>query len=327
MDIISPEQNNTTNSPQPIDIRALLIGAAKAATTDLPGFIGDVIDKVSGTTNRLGEKDRSGQMFKAATGLETKSSLEETIGGILGPGGAAKAMIVGAARLSKLRGNQFATEAELLLQDGLRNPSVYNSTGVYKDLDFGRKSVLSDSGTLANLPTPKDGTAMLLPDAIKNPELFSLYPELKNTVVTSISGAGGAFRPGAILIGAQQPRSEQTATLFHEIQHAVQHLEGFAKGGSPRSFMTFDEQAVKTAIAKGRMSKNPVTQQMVKDLEAKYSVARREATNKYLSLPGEQEARFTERTYDMPEDTLAKIVQNLLNQNQTPSNRTLNLPK
>ena len=45
-------------------IRNFGIGVLKGVTTDVPGFLMDVADKLAGDTAVLGERDRSAQLFK-----------------------------------------------------------------------------------------------------------------------------------------------------------------------------------------------------------------------------------------------------------------------
>lgn len=88
-----------------------------------------------------------------------------------------------------------------------------------------------------------------LEDVFEDPELFKAYPELKNIGVMlgihSSFNNSGAYTP-FVDQSAQDmmdilPEIKVRATdidnaksvLIHEIQHAIQHIEGFAKGGEP----------------------------------------------------------------------------------------------
>ena len=75
-------------------ILSAIRGAAKAVTTDLPGLIMDVADKVAGTTKSFGEKDRSEQMFSAVTGTQKSNETAELVGSFINPITAVQAMIV-----------------------------------------------------------------------------------------------------------------------------------------------------------------------------------------------------------------------------------------
>lgn len=89
-------------------------------------------------------------------------------------------------------------------------------------------------------------------DAFKHPTLFSNYPELRDVLlaihtdkgITGESASKGSFNPGRkrkkegyrdilpeITIKATTP-AEARRTLIHELQHAIQEKEGFAKGAN-----------------------------------------------------------------------------------------------
>ena len=83
-----------------------------------------------------------------------------------------------------------------------------------------------------------------LQELVFNKELFDLYPELKSTYVifdynekTNSSGAYEKDRNGiAVTIGGNYELPNRiegpSAVLRHEIQHAIQYLEGFSRGSN-----------------------------------------------------------------------------------------------
>ena len=81
-----------------------------------------------------------------------------------------------------------------------------------------------------------DGQAVL-EDMLIHEELFNAYPELRRIPVrfAEEQGAMGAYRGKTQGITLSPGRSEKEtfSTLMHEIQHAIQEQEGFARGGSP----------------------------------------------------------------------------------------------
>jgi len=91
-----------------------------------------------------------------------------------------------------------------------------------------------------------------LPNLLKTNNLFKEYPELKETGIVLYDfphpkGTLAAYHapmkiisyyPGSVTIWGvdlQNPKlsNSQRSALLHEIQHAIQHIEGFAQGGSP----------------------------------------------------------------------------------------------
>jgi len=89
---------------------------------------------------------------------------------------------------------------------------------------------------------------------LKDNELFKTYPELRDTelVLYSFSnpeGTTGRYTgnfetPNIALWGVDYSKpeltNEQKSTLIHEIQHAIQDIEGFARGGSSSKFLNLD---------------------------------------------------------------------------------------
>jgi len=85
---------------------------------------------------------------------------------------------------------------------------------------------------------------------IDHPELFDAYPELKDITVRHTPGKGGGewiVGKRRIRIGAEMgPRK----TLIHEIQHTVQEIEDWPRGGSPTDIMTQQNPLFKAAREK-----------------------------------------------------------------------------
>uniref|UniRef100_A0A6M3K225 Large polyvalent protein associated domain-containing protein n=1 Tax=viral metagenome TaxID=1070528 RepID=A0A6M3K225_9ZZZZ len=84
----------------------------------------------------------------------------------------------------------------------------------------------------------------VLEDLIQHDELFNAYPELKNIKLIHKTGkVGGSYHSEdkAIVMDFSSSTSgrmdkAQIDLLVHEIQHAVQEIEGFERGGSPEQF-------------------------------------------------------------------------------------------
>jgi len=68
-------------------------------------------------------------------------------------------------------------------------------------------------------------------DAYIHPELYQNYPTLENMRVRETSGGGGSYDPSSweFTIGTGKDAS---STMAHEGQHAIQDIEGWARGGS-----------------------------------------------------------------------------------------------
>lgn len=105
-----------------------------------------------------------------------------------------------------------------------------------------------------DFPTTEGMGNFRLSEIAPHEELFKAYPQLKDTWVSidvrkGNPVSGGSFATLAvdipeigakagdnrIIINAKTPK-EGKSTLVHELQHAVQEIEGFARGGSPNQF-------------------------------------------------------------------------------------------
>jgi hypothetical protein len=98
----------------------------------------------------------------------------------------------------------------------------------------------------SNLFDIKDSKAKTLGEALHAPELFKAYPELKDVNVSINqkgvgqldAGTSGSFNQQTHTITINEGSNFTTfSTLQHEIQHAIQYIEGFAVGTNWRQFM------------------------------------------------------------------------------------------
>ena len=83
-----------------------------------------------------------------------------------------------------------------------------------------------------------------LKDYVESESLFKNYPELAayslNIVDEMEDGASGSLNPDtkAVTLKMSFKVGEMEKVLVHELQHAIQHIEGFAQGGNTRSVQT-----------------------------------------------------------------------------------------
>ena len=170
-----------------------------------------------------------------------------------------------------------------------------------------------------------------LSKVIDAPELFKAYPQLKDVridtdAIMNDMPSNGEYnsKTNTITIHADELKY-MNDILNHEIQHAIQDIEGFAKGGSPR-------------LVRGEVKKklNEVTKQIRqlraegKEDEAKALVEKNRGLynayqknddyNSYKSLAGEVEARNVSARLNMtPEErrkTLAESTEDVARKDQ-----------
>ena len=116
---------------------------------------------------------------------------------------------------------------------------IYRETGWFRGADGQWRFEIDDS-TMRYTPDRMAqrmarGEAYL-DDIIDHPALFEAYPQLREVAVAFVpmrKGSKGVFRRAENKIYlADSLKNSPEDTLIHEIQHAIQALEGFAKGSS-----------------------------------------------------------------------------------------------
>lgn len=153
-----------------------------------------------------------------------------------------------------------------------------------------------------------------LSDVIDAPELFKAYPQLKNVrietdAIMNDMPSNGEYnsKTNTITIHADELKY-MNGILNHEIQHAIQDIEGFAKGGSPRLVRgevkkRFDEvtKQIKQLRAEGKEDEAKALIEKNRSLYNAYT--KNDDFNSYKSLAGEVEARNVSARLNMtPEE-------------------------
>ena len=141
--------------------------------------------------------------------------------------------------------------AKQMLADDIDPEIIREQTGWFKGMDGKWRFEIDDSEMSVD-STDKDylidtgGT--LLKYLIKHDALFSAYPELEEMFVnaTNTEGKGDAYYSATsneIFINAESLKNLSDLRfkklLIHEIQHAVQTIEGFTGGASPNNFYDY----------------------------------------------------------------------------------------
>jgi len=83
--------------------------------------------------------------------------------------------------------------------------------------------------------------AVPLTDIAIDTELFKAYPQLKDVVVRlnkslGVDASYSVMSDGMKVISIGMVWNRTKSSIFHEIQHAIQEIEGFARGGNTRQF-------------------------------------------------------------------------------------------
>lgn len=113
--------------------------------------------------------------------------------------------------------------------------------GTISESEMQRMEQLDDiwSGEYARLRERVESGNATLADVLQHDSLYEAYPELRDVKVRLESDTGsknGSYDPSTntITISEDKPRdSAKVGTMLHEIQHAIQQIEGWESGASP----------------------------------------------------------------------------------------------
>lgn len=186
-------------------------------------------------------------------------------------------------RLAKTANTADLGRAYSLESRGVNPREIWNETGWFKDKDSKWKFEIPDRDAVfkpkavTNQGYIANSMGTKLKDLLEHNSLYQAYPSIENTTIRGdAGGALGAFFSDDASIGLKPTLRAESAldTLLHEIQHAVQHREGFATGGNPQEFLPEKFQRGVSGS----------------DLE-EYFQAQDNAKRQYNSLAGEVEAR------------------------------------
>jgi hypothetical protein len=214
-----------------------------------------------------------------------------------------------------------AAKAVEMEKAGVSPQDIWMATQTFRGPEGKLRQEISDvPATLLNKQKNFEGK---LHETLGHPELFENYPGLQyyHTDITSeialpehlkktlIGRGSGSFTEksfpyGEPKITAQAYSPEDKGTLLHEIQHAVQAKEGFARGGSPSNFVDYTG-----ALERARKNNgiDPVTGDadfVIQEQINRYGVDPFDAYNR---LAGEVEARAVQNRMNMT-DTQRRVI-------------------
>ena len=163
-------------------------------------------------------------------------------------------------------------------------------------------------------------------DILLHEKLFSAYPNLKNVIVRfeTDSSYAGSYYEYVIKVNIQENNTPEKLrkTLLHELQHAIQEEENFARGGNPSEYEVYnsdidilEEERLSLARKIQEMEESggearygsKLTNAYRRAVEINKEISRlrnadeSESFRHYKSLAGEIEARNVETRADMAE--------------------------
>lgn len=198
-----------------------------------------------------------------------------------------------------------AQKSELQLQNEyLRNRGLPAHHDMGSPDSVVPKSIKSDARAYASSKASSGDTGAELREAFGHKELFDAYPtfphiliEKENSFQTRGMFSGNKITTGgAETIGADAAREAKSTTL-HELQHAIQGRENFAKGGTPAMLDLHELKSQLNDIVGGIELKMNAAQKAgdKKTFDALYKQRAQlladDGYQAYRSLAGEAEAR------------------------------------
>ena len=140
---------------------------------------------------------------------------------------------------AKTANKDLLSKAKKAIENGKDAELVRRDTGWFKGSDGKWRFELDDSEITfktKNIAQSIKGGANL-GDLINAEKLFNAYPGLKDVVVKE-SQSGTYYSPATneIFFNTNESSNSLKGDLLHEVQHAIQRVENFARGGSPKQF-------------------------------------------------------------------------------------------
>lgn len=128
-------------------------------------------------------------------------------------------------------------DAERMEQGGADSETVRRQTGWYRGYDGKWRFEIDDSKMRFINHREESRRTWKLDELIRHDALFAAYPELRDYTVLNFGisdDVEAAFYPGLnrITLDPRLSRAEKRAALIHEIQHAIQLIEGFTAGAT-----------------------------------------------------------------------------------------------
>jgi hypothetical protein len=143
---------------------------------------------------------------------------------------------------SRIFDKNALAQAQIMAADGVHPDVIHAKTGTFKGTDGRWRQELDDSTakfdedwiSKGDLTNKIGGSSAKLTEVVDHPDLFKAYPMLKDVKVVfdpQHPSAHWDVTKNEIVVGEHFKADK--GTLYHEIQHAVQDIEGFAKGTFP----------------------------------------------------------------------------------------------
>jgi hypothetical protein len=230
---------------------------------------------------------------------------------------------------------QSAFEAAKMLKTGEAPQTVFAKTNTTKGLDDLFRQELSDVNShIKGGPTFYDtvmnrmtalqkpsGEPMYAKDVFYHPKLYEAYPQLGDIEIEFVAKgnkATASYNPvnNVIKINEKLTPQEARSSMLHELQHAVQEIEGFNKGADANkiiglSVKNYDDLMGEIGDLNAEMRKAVGTPEYDRLMDRRMNLVKKvqaigdplvEGSKIYQRYGGEAEARLTQARRDLPAD-------------------------
>jgi hypothetical protein len=241
---------------------------------------------------------------------------------------------------SKLWNPKSAFEAAKMLKQGVSPEEVFKTTNTAKGLEGEFRQELSDLNShIKGGPTFYDtvmnrmkalekpsGEPMYAKDVFYHPEVYKAYPELANIEIQFIpkgNKATASYNPvnNVIKLNENLTPEQARSSMLHEIQHAVQEIEGFNKGADANKIIGYhvkhyDDLMNEIGDLNDQMRKVVGTPEYDDLMSRRMSLTKKvqalgdpliEGSKVYQRYGGEAEARLTQSRRDMRPENAREV--------------------
>jgi hypothetical protein len=305
------------------DVLPYLYGRGNVLRRGLLDFAQNPLESLQQTAGLLVDKGREQQNVLAKAFSDQREPFKVTDRGALdqatmnvlaGPLGFAPVGMMAGVNAATANKAMLA-KAQQLEQSGANPADIWQQTGWGKGPDGMWRFEIDDTRAGMRLTGPKFGdseSVQKMGETFDHRELYKAYPSAKKIGSSWWDEAGAGYsssRPSGGMENITLPRmagpDSQRSSALHEMQHAIQTREDFARGGAPSMFTTPQARAAAEAEAKKLeaaidAARDAGNRKLYDQLTNQRSaLMSHDGVGQYKRLAGEAEARLVQARANM----------------------------
>jgi len=234
-------------------------------------------------------------------------------------GGSAANLAIFAGPAALMADKIAFSKAQSLEKGGATPEQIWSQTGWFKGPEGKWRFEINDkpsqwrpemgsdiAGRIDSMNTSVNGAT--IGNTFSHPALMASYPELSDiTLMHSASGNPGASFNGSGItlesVNGYAAKDKLQSRTLHELQHAIQGKEGFARGGNPALVQQEINQSLDSLrqeagdMSFGRVPYSENRMQFL--LDKQKEIENRNSLDEYRRLAGEAEARAVQARMNM----------------------------